>query len=184
MLKTTNEAAINGTSLKFLFIGLKLTEKPELMADTQRRFGLTYPNLPSFFPYDRYLEMLDWLREQLFPAEDEASGYELIGRAIASGFFDEPAGQVIKITAKLMGWHRAVPIFFRVIGGALPFGRFEIVESKPCYLRSIIYNVPGSPEIMRGMTLTGMEVANIKEPSIVYIKLNPGDTEYISRWSE
>lgn len=98
------------------------------------------------------------------------------------GFFEGPAGQVLKLSIKVMGPQRSVPFFFRVAGGALPFGKFIVVENQPQYIRAILYNVPGSPEIMRGMSLESMVVANIKNSTVQYNKLNPGDTEFIARW--
>ena len=81
-----------------------------------------------------------------------------------------------------MGAQRSVPLFFRVAGGAVPFGRFEVVENKPRYIRAILYNVPGSPEIMRGMSLEAMEATASKNPTVTYKKLNPDDTEFVARW--
>lgn len=77
MLKpsTGTEAGITGNSIKALFNGLKLPEKPDLFAETLRRFSVTYPNIGSSFPFDRYLEMAEWLRKQLFAGKDEATGY-------------------------------------------------------------------------------------------------------------
>lgn len=81
-----------------------------------------------------------------------------------------------------MGAQRSVPFFFRVAGGALPFGKFEVVENKPGYVRATLYNVPGSPEIMRGMSLEAMEATNARNPTVVYKKLSPKDTEFTASW--
>ena len=182
MLNLSKEATITGNSIKALFNGLKLSEKPDLFAETLSRFNVTYPNIGSSFPFDRYLEMANWLRLKLFPFKAEAAGFEQIGRAVTRGFFEGPAGSVLKISIRVMGAQRSVPFFFRVAGGAIPFGRFEVVENKPCYIRAILYNVPGSPEIMRGMSLEAMEATNIKNPTVIFNKLSPDDTEFIARW--
>jgi uncharacterized protein (TIGR02265 family) len=177
-----SQAAISGNSIKALFNGLKLAEKPELLAEIQRRFNLAYPELASSYPFDRYLEMVDWLREQLYPDKAAPAGFELIGRAATRGFFQGPVGQVLKLSIKVMGAQRAIPYFFRIAGGALPFGKFVVVENKPNYIRAILYNVPGSPEIMRGMSLESMDETGIKNPTIDYYKLSPNDTEFVARW--
>ncbi|MBN9388509.1 MAG: DUF2378 family protein [Chloroflexi bacterium] len=182
MLNTSREVAITGNSIKALFTGLKLADKPVIFQETLDRFNVTYPNIGSSFPFDRYLEMVDWLRRQLFPFKSEAAGFEQIGRAVTRGFFEGAAGSVLKMSIKVMGAQRSVPLFFRVAGGAVPFGRFEVVENKPRYIRAILYNVPGSPEIMRGMSLEAMEATASKNPTVTYKKLNPDDTEFVARW--
>lgn len=184
MLNNLNQAAISGNSIKALFNGLKLAENPKLLEEIKQRFNLTYGELPTFYPFDRYLEMTDWLRRQLYPGQPEAVGFELLGRAITRGFFEGPVGQVLKLSIKVMGAQRSIPYFFRIAGGALRFGKFEVVENKPYCIRAILYNVPGSPEIMRGMSLESMEVANIQNATFDYTKLNSDDTEFIVRWKE
>lgn len=182
MLNTTKEATITGNSIKALIAGLKLSDNPIIFSETLDRFNVTYPNIGSTFPFERYLEMADWLRRKLFPYKSEAAGFEQIGRAVTRGFFEGAAGSVLKMSIKVMGAQRSVPIFFRVAGGALPFGKFEVVENKPRYIRAILYNVPGSPDIMRGMSLEAIEATNVKNPSVTYKKLSSDDTEFVARW--
>lgn len=176
------QQTIGSGSLKALFTGCGLPEKPGLLQALDIKFGLSYPHLPASYPFDRYLQMLDWLRQQLYPHDTEATGYEKLGRNITKGFFLGPAGQVLKLSIKVMGPQRSVPYFFKIAGAALRFGRFEVVEQKPGFVRAILWNVPGSPEVMRGMALESMEASAIKNPMVIYYKLDPNDTEFVARW--
>ncbi len=181
LLETTKQSIGSG-SLKALFIGCELVKKPMVLAEIQNRFGLSYPNLPNSYPFDRYLELLDWLRQEFYPGDTEAKGYEKLGRAINRGFFQGPVGQVLKVSIRMMGPQRSLPYFFRITGGALKFGWFEIVEEKPNFIRAILHNVPGSPDIMRGMSLESMDMVGVKNPSITYYKFDELDTEFVATW--
>ncbi len=176
------EPTINTNSLKALFIGCEIANKPNIAEGLRREFDLDYVKLPNHYPFDRYLQMLDWLRRQLYPLEKETTGYEKIGRNITRGFFQGPLGQVLKLSIPVMGTQRSVRYFFRVAGGALSFGKFEIIEERPNFVRAALYNVPGSPELMRGMSLESMNFTSAKQPSVTYTKLSPNDTEFIARW--
>ena len=178
------ETVIRAGSLKALFVGNELPTKPIILETLKREFDLDYANLPNSYPFDRYLQMLEWLRTQLYSLDPEAKGYEKLGRGIARGFFQGPVGQVLKLSIGVMGTQRSMRYFFRILGGALPFGKFEIVEERPGYIRSILYNVPGSPEIMRGMGLEAIQATNAKNAVITYRKFSSVDTEHIAKWED
>jgi uncharacterized protein (TIGR02265 family) len=180
----STEPTINARSLKTLIVGNGLVDKPAILESLRRDFGLTYPDLPEHYSFERYIEVLEWLRQKLFPTDSMALGYEKIGRNITRGFFQGPVGQVLKLSINVMGAQRSVRYFFRIMGGALPFGRFEVVEERPRYIRAILYNVPGPPDVTRGMALESMEASNIKQGTITWRKLGPADTEFIARWAE
>lgn len=177
-----NQPAISSGGLKALFIGSDLENQPEILKEIAQKFELDYAKLPSRYPYDHYLDLLDWLQIRLYPNEGVTAGFEQLGRNITKGFFQRPVGQVLKRTIGLLGPQRAMTYFFRIAGGALPFGRFEVMETKPGFVRAILYNVPGSPEIMRGMGLESMAVAGISGGTIQYTKLSPIDTQFIAQW--
>jgi len=177
-----NEPAINKSGLTALVTGCEIALKPILAAGLKEHFNLDYLKLPARYPFPRYLEMLDWLRRLLYPLNTLELGYEKIGRSITKGFFQRPVGQVLKLTLGPLGPQRSVHYFFRIAGGALPFGEFQIVAEHPGYIRAILYRVPGSPDVMRGMGLESMEMAGIKHGSIKYTKLTPQDTQFEADW--
>ncbi len=179
---TAKKAIIGANSLKALLIGSQTIEKSYLMAQLDQKFGLTYPILPTDYDFDRYLEMLNWLRQQLYPTDSVNLGFEKLGRNVTQGFFQGPVGQVLKMSIRVMGPQKSVPYFFRISGGALKFGRFEIVQQRPQYVNAVLYNVPGSPDIMRGMSLESMEMAQIKNPKVVAYKISELDTEFVVTW--
>lgn len=180
----STEPVISASSLKALFVGSELTNKPLVLTGLRLEFGLDYPNLPSRYPFARYLEMLEWLRRQLYPFDTTTLAYEKLGRNITRGFFQGPVGQVLKISINVMGAQRSVRYFFRIMGGALPFGKFVVVEERPRFIKAILYNVPGSPDITRGMALESMVMGNIEQGSITYRKLSLLDTEFVATWVE
>lgn len=180
----STEPAIGASSLKALINGSELAGKPLVLAGLKAEFGLDHLNLPNRYPFVRYLEMLDWLRKQLYPSDPELLGYERLGRNITRGFFQGPVGQVLKLSINVMGAQRSVRYFFRIMGGALPFGKFEVVEEQPRFIKAILYNVPGPPDVTRGMALESMVMGNIPQGTVTYRKLNPADTEFIARWAE
>ncbi len=177
-----DESYIKQGSLRALFEGSELTTRSDLLTMLAAIWDLPYSALPTRYSFERYLDMVKWLRQQLYSTESAEKGYEKLGRNITKGFFLGMTGQVLKITMNVMGIQRSVGYFFRVAGGALPFGEFKVVEEKPGYVRAILYNVPGSPELMRGMALESMNIAKAINPQVAYHKLNALDTEFIARW--
>ncbi len=180
----STETAIGVGSLKALFAGSGITSQPDLLHNLRYEYNLPYPDLPNRYSFDRYLDMMSWLRKRLYPYDSEALGYEKLGRNITQGYFLGMAGQVLKMSIGVLGVQRSVRYFSRVAGGALAFGEFKVVEEQPRYVRAVLYNVPGSPDIIRGMALESMKAINAKNPSVIYRKLSPLDTEFIARWEE
>ncbi len=178
-----NEPAISNSGLKALVTGCEIATKPAIAEGLRQHFDLDYLQLPARYPFPRYLEMLDWLRRLLYPLDKPELGYEKIGRSITKGFFQRPVGQVLKLTLGPLGTQRSVHYFFRIGGGALPFGEFQIVAERPGYIRAILYRVPGSPDLMRGMALESMGMAGIKHGSIKYTKLTEQDTQFEAEWT-
>ena len=168
-----NEPAISNSSLKALFTGCEIANKPVIAEGLRQHFDLDYLKLPARYPFPRYLEMLDWLRRVLYPVDKPELGYEKIGRNITKGFFQRSVGQVLKLTLGPLGAQRSVHYFFRIAGGALPFGEFKIVDERPGYIRAILYRVPGSPDLMRGMGIESMEMAGIKLRQYQIYQINP-----------
>ncbi len=184
MLLKNTEASIGEGGLKALFTGIDIGSKPWIAAQLEAAFDLNPAKLPNHYSYERYCEMLEWLRLQLYPGLSAPKAYEQIGRSIIKGFFQGRVGQVLKLTVNVLGAQRSMRYFFRIAVNALEFGRFEIIEEKPGYVRAILYNVPGTSEIMCGMGLESMAHTNAKNGTVTYRRLNNLDTEYTASWQE
>ena len=151
---------IGSGSLKALYIGCNLSTRPDLTTSIFTQFNLDLTTPPQSYPFERYLEMLDWLRRKLYPNDTYELGYEKIGRAITRGFWAGPVGQVLRVSIGLMGVQKALPFFFRKLNSALPFGKFEVSMVRSGYLRAVLYNVPGPADITKGMALEAMDTAH------------------------
>ncbi len=180
----SNEPTIKASSLQALFDGCELSTKPKILLALHQLFNLDYKALPAYYSFERYVKMLDWLRRELYPSDDEALGYEKLGRHITQGVFQRPAGQVLKMTVSIIGSKRALPYFFRKLGTALPFANLEILEERIGYVRFILHNVIGPADVTRGMMLESMKVTNVSEGKVTYRMLNVKDTEFEASWQD
>lgn len=182
--KAKPERIIKVGSLRSLYSGCELATKSLLLAEIKQRFDLDFGALPLQYPFDRYLEMLEWLRPQLYPTDSEAVGFEKIGRNITKSVFAGATGTTMKISAAAIGVDIGVPLFFRILGHALKFAVFEIVEHpmRTGYIKFRLLNVPGSPDLTCGMVLEAMDAAKAVNSTITYHKINSTDTEFEVRW--
>jgi uncharacterized protein (TIGR02265 family) len=181
-LYPNTKAVIKVNSLKALFKGCNLETKPFVTQPLLQKFGLDIQNPPPEYPFDRYLEMLDWLRQQLYTVDSPALGFEKIGRNITNGVFDSAIGQILKGSAELLGPERGMKFFFQKLGGALAFGTLNLLEQKPGYIRFELLNVPGPADVTRGMALAALEAAKVKAPAINFHMRNEYDNEFIATW--
>ncbi len=179
-----DEPYIKAGSLRALIEGNNLDDDAFVLAKLEQQFGIAYPVLPDYYPFDRYLELLNWLRQELYPHEPASQGYEKLGRQITQGMFRGAVGQLLKKSAELLGVQRGLYFFFKILGGALVFGTIETQEHRPGYVRFILWNVPGPPEVTSGMILEAMQAAKVKQSQISFHKPGLNDTEFEVRWQE
>lgn len=182
--KLESERIIKVGSLRSLYNGCELSTKLSLLLEIKQRFGLDFQALPVQYPFDRYLEMVEWLRPQLYPQDSVEVGFEKIGRNITKSVFTGPTGTTLKISAAAIGVEIGIPLFFRILGHALKFAVFDIVEQPPRtgYIKFRLLNTPGSPDLTRGMVLEAMDATRAINSTITYHKLNQNDTEFEVRW--
>ena len=72
--------------------------------------------------------------------------------------------------------------YYRIMSAAMPFSRFEILEEKEFYLRSVLYDAEGPADIIRGIALEGHEAVGVYNPRITFTKLSATATEFITQW--
>ena len=175
---------IKAGTLRTLMEGIEIAQQPAIAAKLKLKFGLNYQKLPDYYAFDRYLELLDWLRVQLYPHESEALGFEKIGRNITQGMFCDAVGYLLKISAEILGIQQGFHFFFDILGSALWFGKIEILEHCNGYIRFMLWNVPGSPDVTRGMILETMEAAKARQAKITYSNPSPNVTEFEVFWQD
>ena len=78
------EQTVGRNTLKILYAGCELDSYPQLNANSQREFDLDFSRLPSKYPYDRYLKLVERIRKELFSNYSVDIGYEKIGRGITN----------------------------------------------------------------------------------------------------
>lgn len=161
ILERSNRIVDAGT-LRTLGLAVELNNYPQIKAMLKQRYQVDLASPPSTFSYDKYLEIVEFLRVTLFGNIGTEAGYEEIGYRIVQNYFAGSAGQIMKMMANVIGAHNGAKQFIKSISRALPWGKHELEEIRPGYARYHKSLVGGPPPIMLGMIRAIIEAAGAK----------------------
>jgi uncharacterized protein (TIGR02265 family) len=142
---------IVGSAVKTLLRGNGAAQRYDLHAMLFAKFQFNYDSPPVRILYDKYLEIIEFIRQSLYPYKTLEEGYEAMGVKLTNAHFEGALGQVNKVAAGLLGAERGYTIFIKNMTTTLPFGRHELEEIRKGYGRYHLYGVPGPAAFMRGI---------------------------------
>jgi uncharacterized protein (TIGR02265 family) len=177
-----NEKKIDGEAAANTIIGSGASSNLPLMEILRDRFNFDYKNPPFRLSYDVYLQMLEYVRQAIYPNLDEEEGYETLGRTIPEGHFQGLVGKVNKIAAKLMSPEQGTELYMRVTKAALPFAHYEVEEVRKGYIRFRQSNVPGPPAIERGILKASLEAGRAKNIKVTSKVVKPEEVIFEVTW--
>lgn len=148
------------------------------------KFDFDLNNPPSSYSYDRYLDIVEYLRTVFYKDKSPEEGYEAIGYRIGQEYFNGLAGQVMRIAAPMIGPQRGAQQFVRSIKNALPWGTHELEEVRSNYVRYHKSLVGGPPPLMLGLMRSALEVAGAKLLKAKYsvLSIEKDDIVYELEW--
>lgn len=155
--------------------GSKAANNPEILQTIRERFNLDYHNPPITMPHEDYLEMLEYLRQVLFPEKNYEAGYEALGVCILQGHFQGVVGQVNRIAARIISAEKSIEIYLKANNNAVPFGQYTLDELGKHHARYRQTGVPGPPALERGIVKASIEATgakNVRVTSVEHAKEN------------
>jgi uncharacterized protein (TIGR02265 family) len=160
-LMKPGERAVSGGTVRTLLEACDLKDHQNLYQSILNYFGFDPKNPPMTYSYNRYLEIAEQLRASLFSNKPVTAGYEEIGYRIGQNYFQGVSGQVLKMTARVLGPERGAKQFVRSISRALPWGTHEIVELRPHYVKYRKAGVGGPSGLMLGLLRACIEASGV-----------------------
>lgn len=155
------ERDISGASVKLLLDGSSVANHLELQKNLLDLFGFDSNSPPLFYPHAKYLQIAEFIRTELYKAYSNDAAYEEIGRGIVKAYFQGSIGQVVKITAEMLGPRVASKTFLKITKQCMPWAIHEY-EVGQNYFRYHLRLVPGPPALMRGILKASVEATDAK----------------------
>lgn len=176
--------SVSPGAIMILVDGLGLRNSTQLQTNLTHLFGFDYSNKTSVYPYNLYLDIAEYLRANHLGNMSVAKGYEELGYRLTQVYFQSVAGQVFKITGKIMGIQRAAAQFIRLMSHTLPWGIHELPIVKPNHLTYRKRLVGGPPPIMAGVLRGALEITGAKEVRVSYkvLSVEEDDILYEANW--
>jgi|GEM_PF-2135063 len=160
-LMKPGDRAVSGGTVRTLLDACDLKSHQNLYYSILNYYGFDPKTPPMTYPYDRYLEIAEHLRISLFSSKPVTAGYEEMGYRIGQNYFQGVSGQVLKMTARVLGPERGAKQFVRSISRALPWGTHEIVELRPHYVKYRKAGVGGPSGLMLGLLRACIEASGV-----------------------
>ena len=123
---------------------------------------------PPYYPFWQYLEIVEYLRGELYSDLEPEGAYQKIGYGACLAYFDGVTGQVLKIAARVMGPMRGAKQFVRSMEVTLPWDKHELVEARPGYMCYSKTYSGGSPALLLGFLEASLEAAGITKLRLSY----------------
>lgn len=155
------ERNVTGTSVRLLLDGSGVNLSPDLQSTIYARFDFDYQKPPMFYPQPKYMQMAKFLRREVYSDLPEEQAYEEMGRGIVRAYFEGSIGQVVKMTAAMLGPKVGSKTFLKVTKQCMPWANHEY-EVGDNFFRYRLRLVPGPPGIMRGIMKESVEAAGAK----------------------
>jgi uncharacterized protein (TIGR02265 family) len=156
-----NRTVTQGT-LRTVHNALELEHHYNAVNEVEQRFGVNLVQPPQSCDYDKYLEIVEYLRALLLSQLTPEQGYEEIGYRVVQIYFAGATGQVLKTLAKVIGPQNGAKQFIKLMHKALPWGEHYMEEVRPGYARYHKMLVGGPPPFMLGMIRAAVEAAGAR----------------------
>jgi uncharacterized protein (TIGR02265 family) len=176
-VRYTGEEAIQS-----LLLGCGIKEKPALQRVIKEQFAHDYDN-PRDIPFEKYVEIVEYLRETLYPFRNSDEGYLALGKAVTAGGFQGVMGTIRKSIGKVLPPEKVIELFLKDFITNTPFARSDLEEARKGYIRWRVGNLEGAPPKLLTGVLTGMyETFNLKNLQVKDTQIDSGTFVYEIFW--
>ncbi len=170
---------VRGSAVLLLFGGLGLKGRPDLQHVLQTRFAYNANNPPVSYPYERYLEIAEYLRQTFYGSKTPEEGYEELGYRLTQSYFQGVSGQVLRVLARVLGPERGARQFLHMMSNNLPWGRHELQEVSSNSARYCKSGVGGPPALMLGILRASLEASGATLVRATYSVISESDDEVV-----
>lgn len=179
-LVSSSSAVINAKHAQnLLFADGTGRENAALRTKLARQFSFNFDKIPLHIPLSDYLAMVEVVARQVYPGRNLNEAYELVGyNASYYGYFQSPAGQVLRVTARLVGAKLAAQQFLKAMRSILPSAQHELLEQNDKLTVYRLSEVAVPPALVKGWFRCGVEVVGNKLKVIKVTITNPDDVTY------
>jgi uncharacterized protein (TIGR02265 family) len=157
---------VSGKMVQAVLESCNVHQNPQLLEMIKTRFGFDLDFVPTNFPYDKYMQINEFVARELYPQQDLQTALEKIGYDSVHYYFRHPTGQILKTMAGVLGVQRGAKIFVQNMKHRLPWGIHELEEVQPKYVRYRVRLVPGTGAMIRGTMRASVEVTGGKIKSL------------------
>lgn len=153
---------MRGSTVLHLINGSGFSKLPNSQQSLLELFEFDYRNPPLHYPYDKYLQLAEHIKETLYSRKSPDEAFEELGYLAIQDYFQGIVGQVVRATVSLIRPERGAKQFLIKMRSILPWATHEIEEINPKYVRYSVKNLNGPPALMRGVLRASLEVTGAK----------------------